>query len=168
VKQNAINDLKVAARAKRHGMHHAVKIAQEARAAGIPYDLAYAMAEQESTSARNVFGSDPTIFVGAGTVTKKKYRAYRTLRRASGNRLMQGVGPLQLTWWEFQDEADSLGGCWRPRINFRVGFRRLRALIKAHGTAEGIRRYNGSGPRAVAYSVSVRQKREKWRKRLNP
>lgn len=167
MRQTVKNDLVAAARAKRHGMHHTIKIAQEARRAGIPYDLAYALVEQETGTGRNVFGSDPTIYVGAGAVTKKKYLAYRARRRASGNRLMQGVGLTQLTWWEFQDAADRMGGCWNPRIQLRYGFRKLRGLIKAHGS-DGIRRYNGSGPAAQAYKRSVLAKKSKWHRRLNP
>jgi hypothetical protein len=168
MKQTAKNDLIAAARAKRHGMHHALKIAQEARREKIPYDLAYAMVEQETGTGLNIFGHDPSIYRGAGQVTKKKYLAYKAARRASGNRRMQGVGLLQLTWWEFQDAADRMGGCWVPRIQLRYGFRTLRKLIDQHGYAKGIERYNGSGRAAEAYSRSVRAKRGKWTKRLNP
>lgn len=149
-------------------MHHTIKIAQEARRERIPYDLAYALVEQETGTAKNIFGHDPTIFVGAGQVTSKKYRAYRASRRASGNRHMQGVGLVQLTYWSIQDDADRLGGCWKPRIQLRKGFRDLRRLILAHGQVHGIERYNGSGPAAVTYSKSVRARRTQWHHRLNP
>ena len=168
MRQTRANDLKAAARARRHGMHHALKIAQEARREGIAYDLAYALVEQETTTGRNVFGHDPTIFAGAGRVTKSKYLRYRFARRGSGNKLMQGVGLTQLTWWAFQDEADQMGGCWKPRIQVRLAFRHLRRLIRAHGTPDALRAYNGSGPAAVAYSKSVQKRRAAWHRRLNP
>ena len=51
------------------------------------------MLQKESGGGSNVFGHDPTIFVGAGTVTRAKYLEYKRQRVASGNTLMQGVGP---------------------------------------------------------------------------
>ena len=146
----------------------------EARNAGL--DLAYACAllQKESGGGANVFGHDRDgngryIFPardGAVPVTEELYREYKRRRKASGNRMMQGVGPAQLTWWEFQDEADREGGCWKPAVNMRVGFRRLAALMRQHGEADGARRYNGSGSAAVAYSADLREKARAWQARL--
>lgn len=158
-------DRKYAEIAADHGLVNSLRALWEARDAGISPSLALAMLEQES-GGRNVFGHDPTIFVGAGEVTKEKYLAYRAKRRASGNRLMQGVGPMQLTWWEFQDGADDLGGCWVVKYNLRYGFRRLAHLIDEHGTWEGVERYNGSGPAAENYRRSVKARYDKWHDRL--
>jgi hypothetical protein len=141
-------------------------VVEEARRAGLRLPLACALLEKESGRGRNVFGHDPTIFVGAGEVTRSKYAEYKRRRVASGNRLMQGVGPCQLTWWEFQDSADREGGCWRPDINMRVGFRHLVALMKQHGESEGARRYNGSGPAAEAYSRDLLAKARVWEAKL--
>ena len=141
-------------------------VVEEAKRAGLRLPLACALLEKESGGGRNVFGHDPTIFVGAGEVTRAKYAEYKRRRVASGNRMMQGVGPCQLTWWEFQDTADREGGCWRPEINMRVGFRHLAALIKAHGEADGARRYNGSGEAAEAYSRDLLAKARTWEARL--
>jgi uncharacterized protein YcbK (DUF882 family) len=147
----------------------------EARNAGL--DLAYACAllEKESGGGANVFGHDRDangryIFPardGAVAVTEELYREYKRRRVASGNRLMQGAGPAQLTWWEFQDEADREGGCWKPAVNMRVGFRRLASLMRQHGEADGARRYNGSGPAAEAYSADLRAKARAWKARLD-
>src|SRR5262245_30978847 len=100
-------DLSLARRARRWGARYSLRIVREARRAGLPISLGFALIEQES-GFRNVFGHDPTIFTGAGTVTRQKYRAYKAAR---GTTRMQGVGPAQLTWWQFQDQADRLGGC---------------------------------------------------------
>lgn len=158
-------DQRYASIAASHGLTNSLRALWEARAAGITPALALAMLEQES-GGKNVFGHDPTIFVGAGQVTKAKYLDYRAKRRASGNRLMQGVGPLQLTWWQFQDDADKLGGAWVVKYNLRYGFRRLSQLIKQHGTWTGVERYNGSGPNAQAYRRSVKDRYDKWHNRL--
>ena len=141
----------------------APKIAiQEAKRAGLPLELACALLEKESGGGRNVYGHDPSIFSGAGAVTRENYARYKKQRIASGNRKMQGVGPCQLTWWEFQDQADAQGGCWRPRYNMRIGFLHLANLIKRYGESDGARRYNGSGSAAEAYSLDLLTKARRW------
>ncbi len=135
---------------------------REAERAGLPLALACALLEKESSGGRNVFGHDPTIFAGAGKVTRANYADYKRRRIASGNRLMQGVGPCQLTWWELQDAADAEGGCWHPEINMRVGFRHLATLVGRYGRSDGARRYNGSGAAAEAYSRDLMVKARRW------
>lgn len=159
-------ELRYARIAESAGMKRPRTTLQEAKSAGIGPALAFAMIEQETTNGANVFGHDPTIFSGAGDVTEEKYKKYLRQRKATGNKMMQGVGPLQLTWWEFQDAADEAGGCWRPRVNMRIGFQRLAALRRTHGDFKGIMHYNGSGPAAVRYALLVQARRAKWRLRL--
>lgn len=133
--------------------------------AGIPFYVMLAFLEQETGGGANVFGHDPTIFVGAGKVTKAKYLDYKKERDryAPSRHQMQGVGPMQLTYYTYQDKADSLGGCWRPYINCLVGAQLLKTYWdqthdwKAVGT-----RYNGSS----AYGDSVYAKILKWKKIL--
>ncbi len=149
-----------------HGILNADIAYAEARRAGLPLNLACALLDQESGGGRNVFGSDPTIFIGAGQVTRLKYLAYKARRRASGNRLMQGVGPCQLTWFSTQDEADTAGGCWIPRFNMRVGFRHLAWNIRRYGLYAGVRAYNGSGPAAEHYARTVLDRAHTWATRL--
>jgi hypothetical protein len=153
-------DQELARKAKAHGANYSLRIIREARRAGIPISLGFALVEQESNFS-NVFGHDPTIFAGAGKVTKRKYLEYKRQRGTPGRR-MQGVGPCQLTWWTYQDRADRLGGCWVARHNIRVAFEDLAELVKAHGKREGIKRYNGSGKRADAYAMSVLRRQRRW------
>lgn len=155
-------DIVLATKAKRHGARYSLRIVLEARRAGIPVSLGFALIEQES-GFRNVFGHDPTIFIGAGVVTKQKYLAYRKQR---GRSKMQGVGPAQLTWWAYQDEADQLGGCWVPKHNIRVAFGLLASHIRGLGVQAGIAAYNGSGPAARRYAQEVRAKQRRWHDRL--
>jgi hypothetical protein len=159
------SDVAHAQRANQFGARFALRIILECRRYNLPISLGFALFEQESNF-ENVFGHDPTVFIGAGNVTRAKYTAYKARRLASGNRLMQGVGPGQLTWWETQDVADEIGGSWNPATNVRVSIMTLAARIKEHGYAKGIERYNGSGPRAQAYSISVRARAQKWHDRL--
>jgi hypothetical protein len=149
--------------------------AAEAARAGLRLELAAALLEKESGGGHNVFGHDRDrsgkyIFPardGTVKVTKELYLEYKKRRQASGNKAMQGVGPCQLTWFSFQDEADKLGGCWKPQINIRVGFRRLAGLVREHGDSVGARMYNGSGDAAVAYSVDLLKKAAAWKARLD-
>jgi hypothetical protein len=139
----------------------------EARAAGLDPALALALVERESAF-RNVFGNDPVEPPQArgGAVTRAAYRRYRELRdRGHG---AQGVGLTQLTWPSFQDDADRIGGCWKPRAQLRVGFRVLASLIDARGTREGIAAYNGAGPRAERYATEVLAFAERWERVLGP
>ncbi len=84
---------------------------------------------------------------------------------------MQGVGPTQLTWWEFQDRADRLGGCWSTRHNIRVGVEILGGYYRAH-KANGVntrralqlaaQRFNGSGPAALIYGKDFLNVYDRW------
>lgn len=123
--------------------------------------LAFAVLEQETGGGHNVFGHDPTIFAGAGAVTEAKYKAYLRARGSTGRGGMQGVGPMQLTWYSYQDKADELGGCWRPHANLYVGFSLLRDIIAAGGM-RSVWKYNG----ALSYGVSVLAKRLVWKRRI--
>jgi peptidoglycan hydrolase-like protein with peptidoglycan-binding domain len=148
--------------------------AAEAARAGLRLEFAAALLEKESFGGQNVFGHDRDgsgkyIFPardGTVKVTKELYLEYKRRRVASGNKAMQGVGPCQLTWFSFQDDADKEGGCWKPQINMRIGFRRLATLMRTHGDAVGARMYNGSGDAAEAYSVDLRKKAATWKARL--
>jgi hypothetical protein len=154
-------DLPYLIRAKRGGARYARVLIEEARREDVPLSLAFAICEQE-TGFANIFGHDPTIFVGAGRVTRGKYFAYRRQRRPNGRGGMQGVGPMQLTYFSIQDEADHEGGCWKPRFNIRVGLRTLRANIRQHGQHEGIARYNGTGDAAERYARQVEGRQGRW------
>jgi hypothetical protein len=164
---SAERDAALVAAAGRHGCRPGLArvIIHRAREHGVPLCLAFALIEHES-GFQKVFGHDPTTYAGAGLVTEAKYLAYRTVRRTSGNRLMQGVGEAQLTWWETQDQADALGGCWTADANVRVALLTLAARIHEHGEAAGIARYNGAGPAAAAYSRQVRAAARAWHRRL--
>lgn len=157
-----MNKLNQLITAYKHGCKIPYQAARAADNAGIPFYVMLAFLEQETGGGANVFGHDPTIFVGAGKVTKSKYLAYKKERDrfAPSRHQMQGVGPMQLTWYAYQDKADSLGGCWRPYVNCLVGAQLLAeywnkyADWKKVGTA-----YNGSS----AYGDEVYLKIQKWK-----
>lgn len=149
------------------GIVRPAEVIEIAAQTGLSIDLAAALLEQESGGGHNVWGHDGVntggIYVKGSAVTKEAYLAYKARRSELGS---QGVGPTQLTWAGYQDQADNLGGAWDWRNNVRVGFSALVALIKVHGQADGIRRYNGSGPAAERYRDQVLARAKKWRDRL--
>lgn len=125
---------------------------------GVPMWVICAFLEKETSGGMNVFGQDPTIYVRAGTVTKEKYLAYKAERKRTGK--MQGVGPMQLTWWEFQDRADRAGGCWKPYINILTGTRILKEYREnSDNWWQVAKTYNGS----EAYANQMTPLFKKWR-----
>lgn len=150
-------------RMRRHGIVNPILTLRAARKANLYLPLACALLGQESGGGHNEFGHDPTIFVGAGAVTKTKYHAYLARRGVHGAGGMQGVGPCQLTWYSYQDAADKLGGCWKPYPNMLIGFGLLESLVMDNGIFSGIAKYNGVGESANSYTHSVLAKRELWR-----
>lgn len=134
---------------------------------GLPLSYGLALCEKEGAF-RNVFGHDPTRSIPPGWrgthVTWVKFAYYRTRRKLGLG--MQGVGHTQLTWYEFQDQADKLGGCHKPYPQMVVGFRQLKQLIHQHGKQAGAAAYNGVGPDAEVYGRDFVRKQEAWHRRL--
>jgi len=89
-----------------------------------PFFATCATLQRESSGGMNVWGGDKSgLYEGhhGKIVTQESYRHYKIERVASGNTEMQGCGPMQLTWWELQDEADAYGGCYNPMSNVLTG-----------------------------------------------
>ncbi len=135
-----------------------------ARKVGLDLATAAALLIKETSGGHNEWGHDP-VRCGprGGAVTETNYKRYKARRATCG---MQGCGGTQLTWYEYQDMADRLGGCWRPWCNYMVGFKTLYEKIKQLGYARGIAAYNGTGAAAWAYSVSLRANAALIRRRL--
>jgi hypothetical protein len=150
---------------RKHGIKYPIITYNAAKDHGLELAVLAAVLEQETGGGRNIFGHDPTIFIGAGKVTKRKYFAYRKQRGPKGAGGMQGVGPMQLTWYAFQDFADAQGGCWKPRVNIRVGAWILsRNIEKLRYLRSALKVYNGSWE----YADEVLRRVEKWRRILHP
>lgn len=157
--------------AYQNGIENPYAAYRAAQDAGIPFAVMCAFLEKESAGGKNIFGHDreadgtPRPFYGAGKVTKKKYLAYKKERDAFlPRRRMQGVGPMQLTWWEFQDRADWLGGSWKPYVNMLVGAEIISDYWDhERDWAKVGERYNGR----ASYGEDLVTKIEKWRGLLN-
>lgn len=157
-------DVELANLANAEGAHYSLRIIRQARESGLGISLGFALINVESNFT-NVFGHDDSIFCGAGQVTEAKYRDYKRQRGTPGQH-MQGVGPAQLTWWEFQDAADRRGGCWIPKHNISLAFDHLAALIDSKGKRAGIKAYNGSGAAADRYASKVLDYEDHWHRVL--
>ena len=131
----------------------------------IPLSYALALVEKES-GFKNVYGHDHVRNPApkGGRVTALNYAQYKRARKQGMG--MQGVGPTQLTWYAFQDQADALGGAWKPYPNLVVGFRHLKTLINAHGKEHGAASYNGTGPAADAYGKDFVKRQEAWHRKV--
>jgi hypothetical protein len=151
-----------------NGTKRAAEVVELAAAAGLELAAAATLLEKESSGGDNVFGHDPVKPGGVqgGKVTKEAYLKYKAHRAEFG---AQGVGPTQLTFPGFQDEADKRGGCFDWRVNCAVGFEKLAGFIKANGVHDGFRIYNG-GPQpsdaAESYADDAVKKHAVWRSRL--
>lgn len=160
-------------RMRKHGIEVPKIAYEEAKRAGLELAVLCAVLEQETGGGRNVYGHDRdssgrVIWHGKeGTVpvTRDNYAAYKRWRDAHGRPpygRMQGVGPMQLTWYSFQDLADSYGGCWYPRANVRVGAEILAKAIERSGLHRALWQYNGS----ESYADAVEKRVAKWRRIL--
>jgi hypothetical protein len=148
-----------------HGLQRATEVVELARAVGLDLAAAATMLEKESSGGNNVFGHDQVstggIYEYGQPVTMEVYERYRDARKR-GKIPPQGVGPTQLTWPGFQDQADAQGGCYDWSVNVKVGFGILVGEIRTNGVRGGFRAYNGSD----AYAADARQKLTAWQSRL--
>jgi hypothetical protein len=161
----SVRDIQLARKLKKAGFQNSLRTVWEARRAKLPLSYAMAFLDKESNRGHNLFGSDPVAnSVKGGKVTKARYVEYKRQRKLG--RGMQGVGPMQLTWYSYQDAADAMGGCWKPKYNLRVGFKLAADKIKRHGTYEGVRRYNGDGPASYRYADDWKARQAKWHRYL--
>ena len=148
---------------KRHGIVRPDEVVKIARKEDLELAVACTLLEKESGGGRNVWGNDGVDTCGnydkGSSVTQAAYLAYKRDRKRCG---MQGVGPTQLTWWAFQDRADTRGGCWKWEVNVEVGFEIMAGYIHKHGLWEAAKRYNG----ADSYANDFVAKHRVWRDRL--
>jgi hypothetical protein len=148
-------------RARRAGIVNPIIAYNEARRAGLSYAVLCAVLEQESGGGHNVFGHDAVQNpVKGGKVTKERYLSYKRYRKQGLG--MQGVGPMQLTYYGYQDLADQLGGCWKVQPNIRVGANKLAKDIHKYGLYGALKAYNGSD----AYARQVMSRVRKWQRIL--
>lgn len=130
----------------------------EAQRAGVPLEHALTLLDLESSGGMNVYGRD-AVKCGpvGGEVTAENYATYKARRDECGQ---QGVGPMQLTFRGFQDEADRRGGAWIPRVNLQVGLESFAGDYVRIGAWGAYRAYNGRD----TYANDAMVRAEMWRR----
>ena len=148
----------------REGFERPYLTVAAAKKADVSYATAAAHLAMETGNGKNIFGCDhgPGVAFCHEPVTKAKVQALLRSSRANG------VGPLQLTFKPFVQEADDLGGAHRPYFNMLVGFRILKRNWEAngHNLRTAYRLYNGSGPAAERYADTAIRKRQEYVRKL--
>ncbi|MEJ2886143.1 peptidoglycan-binding domain-containing protein [Actinomycetospora aeridis] len=139
-----------------------------AQASGLPLPAMAPKLKRESYGGRNVIGNDRVEAGGAYSKggdagNRAVTEAYLRWRGPAGkhrNR-QQGWGPSQLTWAEFQDQAEREGGLHVPRVNMIVGARELARCFRAGGSwREAGALYNGG--RSYAKSIDAAKEYGRW------
>jgi hypothetical protein len=172
--------------AREHGVRYPIRawdacVQVEREHATVPYFVLCAFLMQETGGGMNIYGHDvdaegvPRPFYDHGVVTQSNYADYLIERDlcvrvpkkwAHLGRRSQGVGPLQLTWWKYQDEADQAGGCWNVSVNLLVGARILGRLRDGGRHTWHVVAREWSGKDTYANEMDARF--AQWRKWLPP
>ena len=89
--------------------------------------------------------------------------------RAGG--ISNGVGPLQLTFLAFIEEANRDGGAWKPSVNIATGLGIIAANVKKHGVRGGLATYNAGNPQStkgLAYAKEVTDRQDRIHDLITP
>lgn len=144
---------------------YASELVQAALTAGVPLAVAAALLEKE-TGGANVFGHDAGgAMYGAGEVTEENFREFLAQVRAGAT--SNGVGPLQITWPGYLDDAEARGiRLWVPAENIAYGLGIIATLLNGREDDDAIRAageaYNGN----ASYGDDLLYRTTQWRQRL--
>lgn len=154
--------------ARDYGLANVPSAAKACREAGIPFYVACALLEKES-GGNNVWGNDPggmfSELPSDFRVTESTFRIFEYYVVMLG-RQSNGVGPTQITWRGFFEDAKKKGlALWHPYDNMIYGFGLLALYRAQEGTTweDAGTKYNGS----KAYGKDFAEKVRAWRKRLD-
>jgi hypothetical protein len=164
-------DVALAGKLRDCGVNNALRIVLECRHRHngvIPVSLGLALQEQES-GGRNIFGADARAPFAHQPVTQA--RVMELVRHVRGGGTSNGVGPLQLTFIGFIDEANRDGGAWKPAVNIATGLGIVAGHIKRHGVRGGLASYNAGQPGSPAgqrYADEVMRKQKHFHDLMTP
>lgn len=157
-------DNQLARKLRNAGHKNALRIVIECRhrhAGVIPVSLGMALQEQESNG-RNIFGADQNAPFTHLPVTKE--RVLKLVEHVRNGGVSNGVGPLQLTFLPFIEEANRDGGAWKPSVNIATGLNIIAGHVKQHGERGGLAAYNGGTPKStkgLKYAKEVLERKER-------
>lgn len=157
-------DVLLARRLRSRGVKNALRIVIECRhrhGGVIPASLGAALQEQESRG-RNIFGADHGAPFRHQPVTKP--RVLQLVRHVRAGGVSNGVGPMQLTFLPFIEEANRDGGAWKPAVNIATGLGIIAGHVRQHGVRNGLATYNAGSPQSAAgqqYAREVMQRQQR-------
>jgi hypothetical protein len=143
-------DRELAHKLRAKGVKNALRIVIECRHRHedvISVSLALAIQEQESSGGKNIFGADDGAPFSHQPVTQQRVLRLLELVHAGGR--SNGVGPFQLTFPPFIEEANRDGGAWLPAVNIATGLNIIAGHVKDHGVRGGLTTYNGGNPQST-------------------
>lgn len=147
-------------------------IIKAASSTGLELALACALVEQES-GGHNIFGIDHGSVGDVPPYSHHPVTKERVQRlRDNGNYThgMNGVGLTQITWWEFVERAERLGGAHIPLNQCLVGFKILVDYLGLYPYKEALAAYNAGESNRFSvihtYAEQVAAKHERWRRLL--
>lgn len=163
-------DLLLARRANKAGAKHSLRIILEARNAGLPISLAFAVLKQE-TSFQNIFGHDAGArFSDQRHVVVTNERVKLLLGDVAKGKPSNGVGLPQLTYPPFIKRAAAMpGGAASVKNQLRVAFGDLAHLVHQHGEKDALTIYNAgdaASPAGRRYARSVLEFRDFFHRKL--
>jgi hypothetical protein len=164
-------DAELARKLRARGVKNALRIVIECRHRHdgvIPVSLGLALQEQESNG-QNIFGADTNAPFTHQPVTKARVLKLVEHVRAGG--LSNGVGPMQLTFIAFIDEANRDGGAWDPAVNIATGLGIIADHVKQHGVRKGLAAYNGGTPnseKGLGYAKQVIERQARIHDEITP
>lgn len=141
-------DNALAHKLRARGVRNALRIVLECRHRHngvIPVSLGLALQEQES-GGLNIFGADQNAPFTHLPVTKARVLKLVNLVHAGG--VSNGVGPMQLTFIGFIEEANRDGGAWEPAVNVATGLGIIAGHVKQHGVPGGLATFNAGNPQS--------------------
>jgi len=160
-------DNKLAHKLRANGVKNALRIVIECRHGHdgvVPLSLGLALQEQESDG-QNIFGADTNAPFTHLPVTKA--RVLKLVEHVHAGGVSNGVGPLQLTFISFIEEANRDGGAWLPAVNIATGLGIVAGHVKQHGVRGGLATYNGGNPQSrkgLNYAGQVIKRQERFHK----
>lgn len=158
--------LRVAYRARRRlsvPWRIALYIAFAARKHRVPYAIAFALFEQESTF-KVIYGHDAGGLLQGQRVTKSNYAWFRQRVVAGQGRGANGVGLGQVTYWTYIRDHP---GLWKPRVQVYLSLSILAGYLRQFSQFTALGAYNGgpSDPNEV-YAREVEAKATAIRPKL--
>lgn len=117
---------------------------------------------------KNILGCDAGAIDCNEPVTKESVKRLKAHYHKTG--ISNGIGPMQITYFPFVEQAEAMGGAHIMRNSMTVGARYLNDLLNEYGYLNALEAYNDGNPRFNdpnnPYEVKFAALHVEWRERL--